>query len=180
MKQSRIASFLAAAAAVAFSSLSFSSYAFAAETGGCNSFAWSIATELKWMKAADSQTVASGAKLPQPPEKAIALSLEPMSTVAFPVAPTGKLKPEGEVYGGFVTFDSPSSAPGPYQVTLETAGWVDVIQDGKALKSTAHSGKSDCDGVRKSVRFTLDPGPFTVEFSNIKKNAIKFAVRQAE
>jgi hypothetical protein len=175
MVHSRIASLVLGAAALALSS-----HAFAAETGGCQSFAWSIATELKWMKAADSQAAASGATLPQPPEKAIALSLQPMSAVSFPVAPTGRLKPEGEAYGGIITFESPTSAPGPYQVTLETTGWVDVIQDGKALKPTAHSGKSDCDGVRKSVRFTLDPGPFTVEFSNIKKNAIKFAIRQAE
>jgi hypothetical protein len=100
--------------------------------------------------------------------------------VSFPVAPTGKLKPEGDVYGGVVIFDSPSSAPGSYQVTMQTGGWVDVIQDGKALKPTAHSGKSDCDGVRKTIRFNLDPGPFTVEFSNIKKDAIKFAIRQAD
>ncbi len=166
---------LAAAAALAFTLP-----AFAAETGGCKSFAWSIATELQWIKAADIQAVKSGAKLPSPPAKAMALSLEPMSAVAFPVPPTGKLKPEGDVYGGVVEFEGPSSAPGSYQVTMETAGWVDVIQDGKALKSTAHSGKSDCDGVRKTIRFNLDPGPFTVEFSNIKKDAIKFAIRQAD
>jgi hypothetical protein len=154
--------------------------AFADETGGCASFAWPITTELQWMKATDSQAVASGAKLPSPPARAIALLLEPMSAVSFPVAPTGKLKPEGDVYGGVVIFDSPSSAPGSYQVTMQTGGWVDVIQDGKALKPTAHSGKSDCDGVRKTIRFNLDPGPFTVEFSNIKKDAIKFAIRQAD
>jgi hypothetical protein len=154
--------------------------AFADETGGCASFAWPITTELQWMKATDSKAVASGAKLPSPPARAIALLLEPMSAVSFPVAPTGKLKPEGDVYGGVVIFDSPSSAPGSYQVTMQTGGWVDVIQDGKALKPTAHSGKSDCDGVRKTIRFNLDPGPFTVEFSNIKKDAIKFAIRQAD
>lgn len=175
MKQSRFLMAFCGAAALAFSS-----QAFADETGGCKSFAWSIATEQKWLKAADSEALKSGAKLPSPPEKAMALALEPMSAVSFPVPPTGRLKPEGVVYGGVVNFDSPSSAPGSYQVTLGTSGWVDVIQDGKALKSTAHSGKSDCDGVRKSVRFNLDPGPFTVEFSNIKKDAIKFAIRQAD
>ncbi|CCB67853.1 conserved protein of unknown function [Hyphomicrobium sp. MC1] len=152
----------------------------AAETGGCNSFAWSLATELKWMKASDSEAVKSGAKLPQPPAKAMSLALEPMSAVSFPVAPTGRLKPQGEAYGGVVTFDSPSSAPGAYQFSLEAPAWIDVIQNGKALKSTAHSGKTDCDGVRKSVRFDLDPGPFTVEISNVKKDAIKFTIRQAE
>jgi hypothetical protein len=175
MRQSQFFAVLAGVAALAISS-----HAFADETGGCQSFTWSIATELKWIKAADIQAVASGAKLPSPPEKAMKLSLEPMSAVTFPVAPTGKLKPQGDVYGGIVTFDSPSSAPGSYQVTIETAGWVDIIQDGKALRSTAHSGKSDCDGVRKTLRFTLDPGPFVVEFSNIRKDSIKFVIRQAD
>lgn len=159
--------------------LVISSPAPAAETGGCSSFTWPITTELKWMKA-DSQDVASGAKLSTPPEKAMKLALEPMSAVTFPVAPTGRRKPEGEAYGGIVHFDSPSSAPGSYQVSMDVAGWVDVIQDGKALKSSAHNGKTDCDGVRKSVRFNLDPGPFTVEFSNLKKDSLKFTIRQSE
>ncbi len=81
--------------------LAFSSQAFAEETGGCQSFAWSVATELKWMQA-DSQAANSGAKLAAPPEKAIKLSLEPMAAVSFPVAPTGRKKPEGEVYGGVI------------------------------------------------------------------------------
>ncbi|WP_414464319.1 hypothetical protein RLW55_05230 [Hyphomicrobium sp. B1] len=156
-----------------------SASAFAAETGGCNSFTWPITTELKWMKS-ESQDVASGGKLPSPPEKAVKLALEPMSAVSFPVAPTGRLKPHGEAYGGIIAFDSPSSAPGAYQFSLDAPAWIDVIQDGKALKPTAHSGKTDCDGVRKSVRFNLDPGPFTVEISNVKKDAIKFTIRQAE
>jgi hypothetical protein len=160
--------------------LALNAPAFADDTGGCKSFSWPITTELKWIKASDVQTVASGAKLPPPPEKAMALSLEPMSAVTFPVAPTARRKPEGDAYGGVVNFDSPSSAPGSYQVSMDVAGWVDVVQEGKALKPTAHSGKTDCDGVRKSVRFSLDPGPFTLEFSNIKKDAIKFTVRQAD
>ncbi|MBY0560725.1 hypothetical protein [Hyphomicrobium sp.] len=160
--------------------LTAASTAFAAETGGCESFAWPIKTELEWMKAPDSEAAASGAKLPVPPAKAIALSLQPMSAVAFPVAPTGRLKPEGKAYGGIVDFDSPGSAPGSYQITLQSPGWIDIVQNGKPLKPTAHSGKSDCDGVRKTLRFNLDAGPFTVEFSNIKKDSIKFAIRQAE
>ncbi|MBS0252098.1 MAG: hypothetical protein JSR78_13650 [Proteobacteria bacterium] len=159
--------------------LAASAQAFAAETGGCNSFSWPITTELKWMKA-ESQDVASGGKLASPPEKAMKLALEPMSAVSFPVAPTGRHKLQGEAYGGIVNFDSPSSAPGSYQVSMDAAAWVDVVKDGKALKPTAHSGKSDCDGLRKSVRFNLDPGPFTVEISNVKKDAIKFTIRQAE
>jgi len=153
---------------------------FAAETGGCDSFPWPVKTELQWMKASDSEALKSSAKLPSPPAKAMTLSLEPMSAVTFPVAPTGRIKPQGDVYGGIVDFESPGSAPGLFQVTLQSPGWIDVVQNGKPLKPTAHSGKSDCDGVRKTLRFNLEAGPFTVQFSNLKKDSIKFAIRQAE
>jgi hypothetical protein len=68
----------------------------AAEPGGCDAFAWPIATELQWMKATDNEAVASGAKLATPPEKAIALTLQPMSAVTFPVAPTSRRKGQPE------------------------------------------------------------------------------------
>jgi hypothetical protein len=166
-----------AACAVALA-LPFSAHA--AETGGCETFAWSVATELQWLKSADSETLASGAKVSAPPAKAISLSLLPMDKVSFPVAPTSRHKNHsGERYGGIVTFDS-FGDPGIYQVSLPTAGWIDVIQDGKAIKSAAHSGKKDCDGVRKTVRFAIGSGPVTVEISNIPKDSIKFAIRRGE
>lgn len=151
----------------------------AAETGGCESFAWPLATEMEWMKAADSQMLASGTKLEAPPERAMTLALQPMKVVAFPVAPTSKPRADaGEAYGGVVNF---SAVPaGLYQVTLASAGWIDVVQDSKTLKPTAHTGKSDCDVVRKSVRFDLAAGPFSIELSGISKDSVKFSVRRAE
>ena len=123
------------------------------------------------MKTSDNEAVTSGAKLSSPPAKAIALTLEPMSEVSFPVAPTSRKKGNaGETFGGIVNFDR-AAAPGSYQVTIQTGGWVDVIQDGKALRPTAHSGKADCDDVRKSVRFNIDSGPFTIELSRFKHEA---------
>jgi hypothetical protein len=152
----------------------------AAETGGCDAFAWPIATELRWMKASDREAVTSGAKLAAPPAKAIALKLMPMTEVSFPVAPTSRKKGNpAETFSGVVTFDG-AAEPGLYQVTTETAGWVDVAQDGKALKSSAHTGKTDCDGVRKSVRFEISPGPFSIELSGFAKDTAKFSIRRAE
>jgi hypothetical protein len=154
--------------------------AYAAETGGCESFAWPIATELQWMKASDSEALASGAKLQAPPDKAITLSLLPMSKVSFPVAPTSKPRANaGERYGGIVDFAGVPEA-GLHQISLSIPGWIDVVQDGKTLKPSAHTGKSDCDGVRKSVRFDIGPGPFSIEISGIFKDTIKFAIRPAE
>ena len=78
-----------------------------------------------------------------------------------------------------MNFDG-AAEPGLYQVTIETAGWVDVVQNGKALRSSAHTGKVDCDDVRKSVRFDTGSGPFSIELSGFAKDALKFAIRRAE
>jgi hypothetical protein len=151
----------------------------AAEAGGCDAFAWPIATELQWMTAPESAAVASGAKLPSLPEKAVALALQPMSQIVFPVAPTSRRKGDPDAtFGGIDSSDG--AEPGLYQVTLATGGWIDVVQDGKALKSAAHTGKTDCDGARKSVRFGIGPGPFSVELSGFTADTAKFTIRRAE
>jgi hypothetical protein len=152
----------------------------AAETGGCESFAWPLATELQWMKAADSDAAASGAKLAAPPAKAVTLALQPTDKVSFPVTPTGKPKGDtAQTFGGFVDFAA-AEKPGVQQVTIASSGWIDIVQNGKTLKPTGHTGKSDCDGVRKSVRFDVGAGPFTLELSGVKKDQIKFSIRHID
>jgi hypothetical protein len=154
-------------------------HASAHEVASCQGFAWPLTTELQWMKATESEAIASGAKLSAPPEKAITLSLKPLSDVSFPVAPTSRHKSHATAFGGIVNFDGVAEA-GIYQVTLAKKGWVDVIQNGKAIHSAAHTGTKDCDGARKSVRFEIGPGPFSIELSNFADDSAKFAIRRAE
>ena len=152
----------------------------AAGTGGCDSFAWPLKTELEWMKAADSEAAQSGGKLAAPPAKAIALTLQPADAVKFEVAPTGNGKAEsGKAFGGIITFDGVAE-PGLYQVSLSGPGWIDVVQGGKALETEAHTGKSDCEGLRKSVRFKIGAGPFAVQLNGVPEAAVKLAVRRAD
>ncbi len=65
---------------------------------------------------------------------------------------------------------------GTYRVTLAAPAWIDVIQNGHALQSTAFSGASGCAGVAKSVKFDLAAAPFTVELSGTTAHAITFVV----
>jgi hypothetical protein len=103
-----------------------------------------------------------------------------MDKVAFPVAPTSRKKPAKTTHdGGVISFDS-FGEPGTYQVSLSARGWIDVIQDGKPLKSSAHTGKSECDGVRKSVRFPIQSGPVVIEISGAATESIKLALRRVE
>ena len=152
----------------------------AAETGGCGSFAWPVTVELEWMKSPDAEQVGAAADLATPPSKAIAVTLKPSAEVTYPVAPSGKPKSaSGETFGAVINFAGVAK-PGVYQVSLSGPGWIDVVQNGATLKSTSHSGKSDCEGLRKSVRFDIGPGPFTVELSSVPSSAIRFSIRNAE
>jgi hypothetical protein len=154
--------------------------AYAAEPGGCETFAWPIATELQWLKAADSETVASGTILKEPPAKAIALSLLPMDQVKFTADQSRRRKDADKTqFGGGVTFENVGE-PGIYQISLPVRSWVDVVQDGKTLKSAAHTSKTDCDGVRKSIRFAIGQGPVTVEISGIPSDTVKFVIRRGD
>ena len=152
----------------------------AAETDGCESFAWPLSTEIAWMNASESETILSGAKLAALPNNAISMTLQPMAKVSFSVAPTGNPKSDApEVFGGVAFFEG-VSAPALYQISLSGPGWIDVVQNGAALSPEAHSGKSDCVAVRKSVRFEIATGPFSVQLSGVPKDRIKIAIRRAE
>lgn len=154
--------------------------AVAAPGVGCDGFLWPLATELAWMRADAPEKVASGTRLASPPaDKAIELALKPASEVKFAVTPTSTPKPEdATAFGGVVDFDGLSEA-GPYQVTLSIHGWIDVVQDGKPLEAIGHTGADGCDAIRKSVRFEIGPGPFSIQVNGFRKGTVKFAIRPA-
>jgi hypothetical protein len=72
------------------------------------------------------------------------------------------------------------SKAGSYQVTASAEAWIDVIQDGKSLASTAHSGRPHCPDVRKSVRFDLQTGAVTIQVSGVDSKLIKLAILPAD
>lgn len=151
----------------------------AAGTGGCESFDFPLATELEWMQRPDSESVKSGATLPHAPAKAMTVALAAPGDVQFAVAPDGKAKGGDGTFAGVVTIDSAGPA-GLYQVSLSAKSWIDVVQNGKAVKAVAHTSKSDCEGLRKSVRFDLSAGPVTLQITGVKETSIKVTVRKAD
>ena len=60
----------------------------------------------------------------------------------------------------------PIAAKGVYQITVSDPVWIDVVQNGKVLKSDSFTGQEGGPGVRKSVRFNLDVGPMLIELSD--------------
>lgn len=153
--------------------------ALAAPGTGCDGFLWPLTKELAWMKGG-SEKVASGATLPAPPaDKAIEVALQPASKVPFAVNPTSTPKPEdAEAFGGIVSFNKLPEA-GHYQITLSGHGWIDVVQNGKPLEATAHTGAIECEWIRKSVRFEIGSGPFSVQVHGLHKDTVRFTLTPA-
>lgn len=152
----------------------------AADAKGCEGFLWPLATELSWMNAADAEKVASGATLAAiPPGKAIEVALLPLAQVTFPGKPTRTPKPDDDQTFGGVVHVAGTPAATHYQVTISDHGWVDVVQNGAPLEATGHTGSHDCKGIRKSVRFEVAPGPFSIQVSGTRSPSIRVVIRPA-
>ncbi|MEI9990394.1 MAG: hypothetical protein WDM86_10170 [Rhizomicrobium sp.] len=141
----------------------------AADAPPCSKFFWPVDHELALLQAVKADT-ASGTTLAAAPPLAVALTLAVGGAL-----PVSSEKPSDPAkFSGYVAFAAP--AAGDYLVSLSAEAWIDVIQDGRPVPSTQHSGDPDCPGLRKSVRFTLTGKPVTIEISNGATDRIELAV----
>ncbi|RUW63101.1 hypothetical protein EOA16_02950 [Mesorhizobium sp. M7A.F.Ca.US.008.03.1.1] len=143
-----------------------------AEDAGCEAFKWPVTREQTLFAAAPAAP--SGAALAV--GAAADLALVPVEKAGFAVAP--ERAPASDTFGAVASVEVPSE--GAIQISLSGEAWIDVIQDGQAIKSAGYSGVKTCPGIRKSVRFKLAPGPATVQFSGAKKAELKVAVLAPE
>ena len=51
-----------------------------------------------------------------------------------------------------------------------------MVQDGHFLKPRAFSGATDCDGIRKTMKYELGASPFVLQVSGSKDNSIAIAI----
>lgn len=144
----------------------------AAADAGCGGFKWPVAREQALFPKAPAAQ--SGATLMV--GQAVDFSLEAVDTVSFDVPP--ERAPTAGTFGATANVTVPPE--GELQVSLSDEAWVDVVQDGKAVKSAAFSGVKTCPGIRKSVRFKLAGGAAIVQFSGAKKADLKVAVLTPE
>ena len=146
----------------------------AEEAAGCGKFKWSIAREQVALTAPGLPTIGSGQPLPA---TGASVTLQPQSKVAFEAPPARKPKVD-PAYAAVLTL--PPVTAGTYEVTLSDEAWIDVRQDGKDIRSSGFSGQPDCPGIRKSVKFDLQPGPATVQISGASVPSIKVDVLAVE
>lgn len=156
-----LAAFIAAAASDAF-----------AAGEGCAAFRWPIEREQSLFASAPAassgQTLNVG--------EAAAFALLPADAVKFGVAP-GRT-PAAGTFGAMATLAV--ETPQTIQITLSGEAWIDVVQDGAALKPSGVSSVKECPGIRRSLRFKLAAGDAALQFSGAHQADLKVAVLPAQ
>lgn len=147
------------------------------EPSGCDKFKWGIERERAALTAPDRLKLASGAELAALPSQAVTLALRSPAEARLPTPP--ERAPKEGTFAGFASFKNVPKA-GQYSISLSSGGWLDVVQDGQFLKPKAFSGVTDCDGIRKTVKFELSAAPFVVQVSGTKEDSISIAILPAE
>jgi hypothetical protein len=145
----------------------------AEEPSGCDKFKWPIDRERAALTAPDRPKLKSGAEIAAAAPAAMALALRPPGDAALPVPP--ERAPKEGTFAGFASFKTPPKA-GIYTISLSAGAWVDVVQDGHILKPKAFSGATDCDGIRKTMKYELAASPFVLQISGTKEDSISAAV----
>lgn len=148
--------------------------AWAAEPSGCDKFKWPIERERAALTSPDRPKLASGAEISSP---AIALTLLAPAAAHLPIAP--ERAPKDGTFAGFAALNT-SPKPGTYTISLSAAAWVDVVQNGKMLKPTAFSGATDCDGIRKTIKYEFATSPLVIQISGAAEPSISVAVLPSE
>ncbi len=137
----------------------------------CSKLAWPLDKERALLQS-PALEVANGSTLTVLPDTAIRLRLKPTAQAALPHASTKPGDPAR--FAGFVSLPSPPA--GDLLVTLSSEAWIDLVQDGALILSTAHTGDASCPGLRKSVRFTVSTKPLTLEISDSHADQIEVVI----
>jgi hypothetical protein len=162
---------------IAFALLSAAPAWAAEEPSGCDKFKWPIERERAALTAPDRLKLGSGGELAAVPSTGMTLTLHPPGEAKLP-SPPGRAPKEG-TFAGFAGFKNAPKA-GLYTISLSAGGWVDVVQDGHFLKPKGFSGATDCEGIRKTMKYEISQNPFVLQVSGTKEDSISIAILPSE
>jgi len=149
----------------------------AEEPSGCDKFKWPIEHERAALTAPDRVKLASGGELAAVPATGITIALQAPAEAKLPTPP--ERAPKDGTFAGFTSFKTAPKA-GIYTVSLSAGAWVDVVQGGHALKPKGFSGATDCDGIRKTMKYEISASPFVLQISGARDNAVSVAILPSE
>jgi hypothetical protein len=149
----------------------------AEEPSGCDKFKWGIERERAALTAPDRVKLTSGSDLDAVPSTGVTLALRAPIEAKLPTPP--ERAPKEGTFAGFANFRNAPKA-GLYTVSLSAGGWVDVVQDGRFLKPKAFSGATDCDGIRKTMKYAIEAKPFVLQVSGTREDSVSVAILPSE
>jgi hypothetical protein len=149
----------------------------AEEPSGCDKFKWPIDREKAALTAPDRVKLVSGGELTALPSTGVTLALRPPGEAKLPSPP--ERAPKEGTFAGFASFKNAPKA-GLYTISLSAGGWVDVVQDGHFLKPRGFSGATDCDGIRKTMKYEISASPFVLQVSGTKEDSVSIAILPSE
>jgi hypothetical protein len=156
--------------------LSATSALAAEEPSGCDKFKWPIERDRAALTAPDRTKLASGSEQTAPPSSAITLGLVAPQQAKLPSPP--ERAPKDGTFAGFTSIKAAKA--GLYTVSLSSGAWVDLVQDGHFLKPVAFSGATDCDGIRKTMKYELSDKPFVLQISGARDNSLSISILPAQ
>jgi hypothetical protein len=149
----------------------------AEEPSGCDKFKWPIDHERAALTAPNRAKLTSGSEQAALPATGITLALVAPADAKLPTPP--ERAPKEGTFAGFTSFKTAPKA-GLYTISLSSGAWLDVVQDGHFLKPKAFSGATDCDGIRKTMKYELSASPFVLQVSGTKEDSISIAILPSE
>jgi hypothetical protein len=149
----------------------------AEEPSGCDKFKWNIDRERAALTAPDRIKLVSGSELTALPSTGITLALRAPGEAKLPSSP--ERAPKEGTFAGFANIKATPKA-GLYTVSLSAGGWIDVVQDGHFLKPRGFSGATDCDGIRKTMKYEISASPFVLQISGSKEESVSVAILPSE
>ena len=149
----------------------------AEEPSGCDKFKWNIDHERAALTASDRAKLVSGSEISAIPSSGVILALVAPADAKLPTPP--ERAPKDGTFAGFTSFKTAPKA-GVYTISLSAGAWVDMVQDGHFLKPKGFSGATDCDGIRKTMKYELGASPFVLQVSGSKDNSISIAILPSE
>ncbi|MBU6463709.1 MAG: hypothetical protein KGL35_20360 [Bradyrhizobium sp.] len=149
----------------------------AEEPSGCDKFKWPIEHERAALTAPDRVKLTSGSELATVPATGMTFVLVAPAEARLPSLP--ERAPKDGTFAGFARFRTVPKS-GIYTISLSVGAWIDVVQDGHALRPKGFSGATDCDGIRKTMKYELSANPFVLQISGARDNAVSVAILPSE
>lgn len=147
-----------------------------AEPDACGQFAWNVSHELALFGGASTAATAGkdAGTAPQiATDQLYELTLSPQAGVSFAHTPSKKALNDG-AYAGLARVRIP--AAGVYRVALNSPLWVDVVSEGKVLRSGDFTGNHACKTLSKLVEFQMPAGEVLLQLSGAGQAHVRVAL----